>query len=380
MKREVFSASLILVGAIVGAGLFVLPGLLATGGWLPFLASLLVFGGGMILLHLLLIEVILRTKEPKYFTGYVGQYLGKTARRTSFLYVFPGLVGTLLVYALMAGEFLALIVQPWLSLTAVWGSLIFLFSLSFFIFRGGKTADAVQKRFTLFLLIVLLATLGYALPRLNWGQFSFFQKPLLLSLPGVVFFSLLGWNALPAMVRHLKKKESKKKVGKIIVFTLSGAAFLYFLFSLAVAGLGINITDWTSLSQLPVSAFYLAKVLALIGLLASLTSFLSLGNYLKNSLVVDYHFPYWLAAMGTILSPLFLYLLGFQQLLSLMGLVGALMGAIQGWVIVFVFLKARKKGDRSPEYIIRRPRLALAFMTFTLTAVIAFQLFASFGN
>jgi len=82
--------------------------------------------------------------------------------------------------------------------------------------------------------------------------------------------------------------------------------------------------------------------------------------------------------MGTILSPLFLYLLGFQQLLSLMGLVGALMGAIQGWVIVFVFLKARKKGDRSPEYIIRRPRLALAFMTFTLTAVIAFSAFCFF--
>ena len=63
-----------------------------------------------------------------------------------------------------------------------------------------------------------------------------------------------------------------------------------------------------------------------------------------------------------------------------MGLVGALMGALLGWVIVAIFLKARKKETRSPEYVVRRPRLALAFMTLTLTMVIVCQLISSFGN
>jgi len=380
MKKEIISAGLGLAGTVVGAGLFVLPSLLEKSGWLPFLASLLIFGGGMILLHLFLAEVILRTQEKRYFTGYVGQYLGEKARQISFLYIFPGLIGTLLIYVLMAGQFLTLIVQPWLTITPTLGSMGFLFFLSFFIFRGGKAVVTIQTRFAFFLFVVLLATIGYALPQLSWGQLDWFRFPLLLSLPGVIFFSLLGWNALPMMTRALTSPENKKKLGKIIIIVLGSIAFLYFLFSLTLAGLGINITDWTGVTQLSPSVFYLAKVLALIGLLAGITSFLSLGNYLKNSLVVDYHFPYWLAAAGTVLSPFFLYFLGFQHLLGLMGLVGALMGAIQGWVIVAIFLKARKTGNRSPEYIIRWPRLALAFMTFTLTAVIVCQLLSSFGK
>ena len=380
MKRKIISAGLSLIGAVIGAGLFVIPNLLEQGGWLPFLAGLVVFGGGMILLHLFLAEVILRTQEKKYFTGYVGQYLGKIAKQTSFLYVFPGLVGTLLIYALMAGQFSALILQPWLVVSPFLGSLVFLLFLSPFIFRGGKTIITIHTRFSFFLLLALLAVIGYGLPQLNWEYLNWFHSPFLWSLPGVIFFSLLGWNALPTMTQILASSEEKKKIGKIIIFSLGGVALLYFLFGLTVVGLGVNITDWTDIANLPPSVFYLSKALALIGLSASITSFLSLGNYLKNSLVVDYHFPYWLAISGTILSPLVFYLLGFQNLLGLMGLVGALMGALQGWVIVLIFLKARKKGDRSPEYIVHRPRLALAFMTLTLTMVIACQLISSFRN
>ena len=57
-----------------------------------------------------------------------------------------------------------------------------------------------------------------------------------------------------------------------------------------------------------------------------------------------------------------------------MGIVGALMGAIQGGMLALVFLKARKKGDRQPEYSLRHTSLALALMWTTLIIVIGCQI------
>jgi len=111
MSKRIALASINLIGAVIGAGLFVLPHLFKEGGWVFFLIFLVIFGGGMILLHLFLAEIILRTEKREYFTGYVGEYLGDKARRLTFLYFFPGLVGTLLVYMLMVGQFLSLLAQ-----------------------------------------------------------------------------------------------------------------------------------------------------------------------------------------------------------------------------------------------------------------------------
>ena len=380
MKKKVFLASISLIGSVIGAGLFVLPHLLKEGGWAFFLANLLFFGGAMILLHLLLAEIILRTKEKKYFTGYVGKYLGEGARRMTFLYLFPGLVGTLLVYMLMAGQFISLLAQPWWNINPVYGSLGFLLFASPFIFWGGKTLVKTESGFTVFLLAIILAMIGYAGVKINLSLAVNGASQFIYGLPGILFFSLLGWNTLPMMARFLETPENKAKMGKIITGSLLGTALVYFFFSLALTGLGIDIADWSQINQLPASAFYLGKVLALIGLIAGTTSFLSLGNYLKNNLAVDYHWPYWLSVISTILSPLVLYLLGFHHLLSLMGVIGAILGALQGWIIIAIFLKARKLGDRTPEYHVKRLPLALGYMSLALTTVIVLQIVAFFKN
>ena len=381
MKKEIL-AGISLIGAVIGTGLFVLPHLLEEGGWLIFLISLVFFGGGMIILHLLLAEIILRTKEKRYFTGYIGQYLGEKAKRWSILYVFPGLIGSLLVYVLMGGQFLSILGQPWFKIPPARASFILLAFLAIFIFRGGKVIIKIETAFALFLTVVLLGVIGYAWPQINWEQLSLINwtSRSILNLPGILFFSLLGWNALPMMNKILSTSEDKKKMGNIIIFSLTIVALLYFGFSLAIAGLGLNLTDWGQVSQLPMADFYLMKGLALIGLVAGATSFLSLGNYLKNNLIVDYHFPYLLAVGATIITPLALYLIGFHQVLNLMGVIGALMGAVQGAVLSLVFLKARRKGGRSPECYIKHPSLALGLMGGTLTIVILCQLVAMMEN
>ena len=366
------------MGSVIGAGLFVLPHLLKEGGWLFFLLSFLFFGGAMILLNLLFAEIILRTEEKEYFTGYVGKYLGETARRTTFLYLFPGLVGTLLVYMLMAGQFVSLLAQPWWRVDPAYGSFGFLIFVSPFIFRGGKTLVKAESSLTLFLLAIILGVIGYAGWKINFAQTFNGPQIFLYELPGVLFFSLLGWNILPMMAKFLGTPKNKAKMGKIITCSSVIVAAVYFLFSFALVSLGLDIANWSQINQLPATAFYLGKILALIGLIAGTTSFLTLGNYLKNNLVVDYQWPYWVAVISTILSPLALYFLGFHHLLSLMGIVGALLGAFQGAIIMAIFLKARKIGDRSPEYQLKKVSLAFGYLALALTMVIVFQIISLF--
>ncbi len=380
MRKKILLASISLMGSVIGAGLFVLPHLLKEGGWLFFLLSFLFFGGAMIFLNLFFAEIILRTKEKEYFTGYVGKYLGETARKTTFLYLFPGLVGTLLVYMLMAGQFVSLLAQPWWRIDPVYGSLGFLVFASPFIFRGGKSLVKAESSFTIFLLAVILAVIGYAGVKINLALTLSGPHVFLYNLPGVIFFSLLGWNILPMMAKFLGSPKNKAKMGKIITLSLIGVSLIYFFFSLALTGLGVDIANWSQINQLPASAFYLGKVLALIGLIAGTTSFLTLGNYLKNNLAIDYHWPYWLSVVSTILSPLLLYFLGFHHLLNLMGIVGALLGAFQGWIIIAIFLKARKTGDRPPEYQVKKLPIVLSYMALALTAVIVFQVIALFRS
>ena len=203
MSKRIILASISLMGTVMGAGLFVLPHLFKMGGWLFFLICLVIFGGGMILLHLLLAEIILRTEKREYFTGYVGKYLGPRAKHLTFLYLFPGLIGALLVYMLMVGQFLSLLAQPWLQIPPLYGSLGFLAFVSIFLFRGGKTIVKAESNFTVILLIIILAIIGYAGTKINLSGILNSSPVILYDLPGILFFSLLGWNILPMMAKVL---------------------------------------------------------------------------------------------------------------------------------------------------------------------------------
>jgi hypothetical protein len=59
---------------------------------------------------------------------------------------------------------------------------------------------------------------------------------------------------------------------------------------------------------------------------------------------------------------------GFDGFTVLIGIVGTLMGAIEGIVIIILFCRAKKRGDRTPEYSLNVPR----YFLYILIAVLVF--------
>jgi len=80
-----------------------------------------------------------------------------------------------------------------------------------------------------------------------------------------------------------------------------------------------------------------------------------LANYFKNTFFLDYRFPYFKAFLISCGVPLALYLLGFRNFLGVVAFVGALVGLVDGILLCLAYKKSREKGDRQPEFFLKKP-------------------------
>ena len=72
-NRQLISATSVLIGAMVGVGLFGLPLAFSRAGFVVGVAFLFFVGGLVLLVDLMYAEIILRTKEDHQLVGLVSQ-------------------------------------------------------------------------------------------------------------------------------------------------------------------------------------------------------------------------------------------------------------------------------------------------------------------
>jgi tyrosine-specific transport protein len=99
---------------------------------------------------------------------------------------------------------------------------------------------------------------------------------------------------------------------------------------------------------------------------------------LKNALIHDYYFPEIPASFISSFLPLFLFLTGFRSFIGVIGFVGTILGMIEGIVILLIFKKIKKLGDREPEYSLKIPSFLIYFLIIILILGAVSQLFYYF--
>jgi len=85
------------------------------------------------------------------------------------------------------------------------------------------------------------------------------------------------------------------------------------------------------------------KTAVMFGLLAVFSSFLVVGSNLKNTFQIDFKLPHFLSWFLVWSVPLLLYFLGFSNFISIIALVGAVLGTLSIVIITFMLREARKK-------------------------------------
>jgi len=373
-KKPLFALA-VLLGTIVGAGIFGIPYAVAKSGILPGLFYLSILGGAALLLHLFFGEIVLRTKEKHRLIGFAQKYLGSWGKILITVSTIVGLTGVLLAYIVLGGNFLKIVFSsfpPVGGLDSFYFSLIFWSFLSYFIFRGIKLIAKAEILTNLTFFLIIFFIFCFALPKFNLQNFTLFNSDFMFLPYGIILFSLAGWTAVPEIGEILKSSEERKSYKKVIILSTLIVGILYLLFVLSVVGVSGKATSSEAL--LGLIPFLGQKIIFWGALAATITladSFLVIALYFRNALIYDYKFPKILAAIFSSGLPLILFLIGFRSFIEIIGFVGTIIGVIDGIVIVLIFRKIKKLGDREPEYSLKIPSFLIYFLIgiFILGAV-----------
>ncbi|MBU1178388.1 amino acid permease [Patescibacteria group bacterium] len=355
MKSKLFSAVAIYTGTVVGAGIFGIPYVIAKIGFIPGVIYLVVLGTIVTIKMLCYGEVVSRTKEFHQTTGYAEKYLGKWGKYAISFSLFFGLYGSLLAYMIGVGDFLYTILGDMLGGTPMLYSLLFFVLASLAILAGLGMIIRVEKVMfiALFIVISLFFVFGgkhIDLENLRTFDFSHAFLPY-----GVLFFAFTGLSAIPDMSRMLKKEKHNFKkallIGTVTVF------FIYLCFTFIIVGIsGAGTSPEAVVGLVGLLGKKIVIVGSVFGVLAMATSFLTLGLAMKEIYRYDYGLDKTLGWVLTCFVPLIIFLLGLVSFIGVLGAVGSVTGGISGIMILWMYLRAKKKGDQEPAYVIKVPK------------------------
>lgn len=344
----------VISGTIIGVGLFALPYVAMTSGILTLLAYFLILFPVAVLVHYFFAELALYTEDYKRLPGFVKIYLGKKMEKISQIVIIFALMGTSLAYIILGGEFLYELFSPLLGGNSFLYTTIYFLLGSFVIFNGIKAIAKIQFfGLILFLLILLFITIK-GLP--YWQLSNLFIKTgdiKNIFLPyGIVLFSLWGAVIIPEVEETLGK--DKEMLRKIIPFSIFVPVLISMLFTIIVFGItGINTAESALSGLRSIFGNGVVSLTLFFGILTTFTSFIVLGLTLKKILWYDMKLSKNISFLIACFSPYILYLIGFKSFITVIGLVGAIMWAIEA---ILINLMYKKFAFNNPEKI-KYPKL-----------------------
>lgn len=373
-NKSFFFAVAALTGTMVGVGVFGIPFSFAKSGFWVGAGFLVAIGLVTVLLDLMYGEVILRTQRIHQITGYTEIYLGATFKKLIFFSLALVFYSALLIYTILAGEFLNNIFSSVVYISPTAYSLAFFFLMSFLVLAGIKRFSWLELALAALFSLVIVAILVVGWPSIDFANFSGIQPEFWFLPYGVLLFAFAGFSAVPIQRELLGDKEHLLR--KAIVFAVAFVGILYFIFAFTVVGISGDVTTPEAISGL--YEFLGGKIVflgSLFGILAVSTGYLMLGSAFFETFILDYDISRKLAWLLTIVPPFILFLGGLRTFIDIMGLAGSVAIGLEGIILILVYIKAKSKGDRVPEYSLELPRFIYYLLMLVFLAGIVYALF-----
>jgi len=371
MKKEtpLFEAIAIMVGTIIGAGIFGIPYVIYQAGFLTGIVLMLIIAASICLIHLYIGEIALSTEKIHQLTGYAEKYLGVKGKYAMFVSAFFGFYGALLAYIIGEGQALAALFGG----NPFWYSLGFFAVAAFLVYKGMnivKKADFFLS-FLVLLIVFVIALVGA--PHLNWHNLQEFNLLKILIPYGVIFFAMGGVSAVPQLREVLRGREKEMK--KAIIIGTSIPLLVYLLFTFMVIGIsGSMITEVATVGLGRIVGESMVLFGNLFAVFAMTTAFLTLGLALKSTYLLDFKLKPSLAWGLTVAWPFIMFILGLHGFVKVISLAGALGGSIEGLLILLIVYKLKNKRERQPEYQISKNPVLLGLLALLFVGGIVFTL------
>ncbi len=358
MVNKLYAAVATMVGYIIGAGILGIPYAVVKSGFLAGLISIIVLGVAVMLLNLYLGEVVLRTKEKHQLTGYAEKYLGNTGKWLMVFVMVFGSYGALIAYIIKEGQFLNALLSPILGGNEIVYSIIFFIAATYLVYAGIKAIEKSELFMVSFILIIVALLLITSFSSISIENLSGFNTAGFFIPFGVILFAFNATGSIPEIAIELRK--NKKLMKKAIIIGALIPIIIYTLFTALVVGVtGAETTDGAILGVAEKIGGIVLAFGTIFGMLVLATSFIAIGLALKEMYMFDFRLKRATAATLACFIPLaifflILYLKIHNAFYKVIDITGSIVVPLDAILIVLMARKAKKYGDRKPEYQMNR--------------------------
>jgi len=357
VSKSFISGVSVLVGTCIGAGVLGLPYVASRSGFFVALGYILFLGLFMILINLCFGEVALRTRKLHQIPGYAEKYLGKNAKFLMQFAMIFGCYAAIVAYLLGVGESVSFLVFGNVKYAAFFGAVFGLF-MSSLLWGGLKKLGRYEKFGVGIVMVLFFAIFVTFVGDVQVSNLLTFDSNFLFLPFGVVLFALISFHTIPEV--EIILKDNKHLMKSVLITSGLVSVFFYVIFTLVVLGVkGVETPQVATLA--------LGTIFVFLGIFTMSTSYLAVGNALQDNLNFDEKYSRWRAWFLSAVVPILIFLLtqafdffSFTRILSIGGVVS---GGLTGILILFVLVKAKKKGDRKPEYSVYLNKWIIGFLS-----------------
>jgi amino acid permease len=339
-KNYLFSIG-ILVGTVIGAGVFSLPYVFNQSGFFLGAVYLLLMASIYALVYLMYSDVILNTEEKHRFPGYAKIYLGKSAYG---LGIFTGVISAvfvLTIYLVLSTSFIRLITDAG---TDPFYALLFWTLGSLVIFLDVDRMGFLELFVTLGMIAIIgaifMSSFSNPAGEISFGLPEGLSKILLPLAP--VLFALGGRTAIALIVEHYGDNEDRARlVKRSIIIGMALSAVIFLAFSLGVARTSGTISEDAVTGLVGFAPEWLLVAMGFLGLAAIFSSYIISGLNIKNILEKDLSLSPSVRTLIVVGGPVILYLIGFNQFLLLISVAGGILGIFEPILIIAMWRKVK---------------------------------------
>ncbi|MEA3398705.1 MAG: aromatic amino acid transport family protein [Patescibacteria group bacterium] len=344
--KNYFKAIAVMVGYIIGVGMFSLPYLVAKVGVLGFFFWLAILVPVQHVIHLVYASMILATKKYHRLTGYAGIYLGPSGKFLVFIAKMIGNYGALLAYIIITGIFLHQLLSPIFGGSEFfYATVLFAIEAIIIYFGIGMIARAELFMTGLLLLVVMLvAWRGWGVIEIS--NYHVFDWKYFLLPYGAMLFALDGNGSLPMVAKLIKR--DKKCFKSVIRAGYALSVLVIIAFTLLVVGISGSLTTPDALTGINQMIGNGVVFFALIfGVLTMITSFFGVAESVRETFMWDFNVNKKVAWALAVLVPFVFYVLGVRNLSEVVSLAGAVAGGLCAIMMFLIYLKMKKTKNKS---------------------------------
>lgn len=373
-NKNFWGAIAILIGTIIGAGIFGLPYAVAQIGFWGGIFYLVLVTFLVLIVNRAYAEVILRTKDQMQMAGYARRYLGRSGKVLIALSLILGIFSAMVAYLIGVGNFLFSLLSPFLGGSVIVYSVLFWAVISLAIFLGLKALSRIELVLGGFLALLIIIIFVSAWPKINLVNLNYFSSANIF-LPYTIFlFAMGGMSSIPLLVENLK--ENKQQIKKAITIGTIFPAVVYLIFIIGVVGVsGPETTEQAMDGLIKYLGNNIFIIGAILGIISMSTAFLGLGYVLKDVFIRDYKINRFFAWLITCLVPLIIFLLGMRSFIQVISIGGGLIGGFDGILVLIMFYRAKKRGDQEPPFKLTLPKVFGGLVALLFFLAIIYNIF-----